>query len=113
MFTFIELRAFTRRLIEIGKHRADDILLLIQSDLIDNPERGTRVEGLGGIRKARCADPTRGKGTRGGFRYLYYYIEKDGQIFLMFLFDKNEQEDLTKDQKKSIRKALDKLKETP
>jgi hypothetical protein len=30
----------------------------------------------------------------------------------MYLFDKGEQEDLTNDQKKVIRKALDNLKET-
>jgi hypothetical protein len=108
---FVELRAFTRRLFELGKDRADEILLSIQSDLISDPGRGKRVEGLGGIRKARCTDPTRGKGQRGGFRYLYYYIERDGQIFLMFLFDKDEQEDLTKEQRKSLSQALNTLKE--
>jgi hypothetical protein len=107
---FIELRAFTRRLFELGKDRADEILSLIQSDLIGDPERGRRVEGLGGIRKARCADPTRGKGKRGGFRYLYYYIERDGQIFLMLLFDKDEQGDLTREQRRSLRQALNVLK---
>jgi len=112
VFTFIELKPFTRRLLELGKDKSDDILLSIQNDLIKNPDRGSRVEGLGGIRKARCADPTRGKGKRGGLRYLYYYIETDGQMFLIFLFDKNEKEDLTKEEKKALRNVLNILKET-
>jgi hypothetical protein len=49
---------------------------------------------LGGIRKARVANPARGKGARGGFRYLYLYLEHRGHIHLIFLLDKNEQEDL-------------------
>jgi hypothetical protein len=35
-----------------------------------------------------------------------------GQIFLMFLFDKDEREDLTKEQKRSLCQALNVLKET-
>jgi hypothetical protein len=107
---FIEFKSFTTRLTELAKEHAEDVLVSIQTDLIKNPERGTRVKGLGGIRKARAEDPRRGKGKRGGFRYMYYYIESDKQIFLMAIFSKDEQEDLNKEQKKALRKAVDSLK---
>lgn len=110
MFTFVEFRSFTRRLQELGGDSADEVLLRIQNDLIANPERGDLVRGLGGIRKARCADPARRNGTRGGFRYLYYFIREGGQVFLMFLFDKNKREGLTDDQKKTLRRTLDILR---
>ena len=58
------------------------------------PKRGSVIEGTSGVRKSRAADPTRGKGKSGGFRYMYYYIEQDGQIFLLMVFNKNEQDNL-------------------
>ncbi len=35
----------------------------------------------------------------------------DGQIFLLFIFNKDEQEDLNKDQKKRLREMIAKVKE--
>ena len=58
------------------------------------------------MHKARAADPSRGKGKRGGFRYLYYYIEKDGLIYLLMLFSKGEQADLTARQKEILKAAV-------
>jgi len=71
---FIESRAFNRRLLELGGENAEAVLSAIESDLLQNPERGRLVPGLGGVRKARTADPGRGKGKRGGLRYLYLYM---------------------------------------
>jgi len=109
---FIEFPAFTTRLQALAKDHADDVLLEIQNDLLENPKRGPVVEGTGGVRKSRAADPSRGKGKSGGFRYLYYYIERDGQIFLLMVFSKNEQDDLTKPQKKILAGLIKELKET-
>jgi hypothetical protein len=108
---FIELPVFTKRLAALAGEHAEDVLLEIQNDLLENPTRGKVVEGAGGVRKARAADPSRGKGKRGGFRYLYYFIERDGQIFLLMVFSKDEQDDLTKDQKRILRRAISELLE--
>jgi hypothetical protein len=108
---FIEFPAFTKRLLALAKDRADDVLLEIENDLLENPERGPVIEGTGGVRKARVADPRRGKGKSGGFRYLYYYIEKGGQVFLLMIFSKNEQADLTAQQKKFLKQAVAGLRE--
>lgn len=112
MLEFVELLPFTRRLESLAKERADDVLLQIQSDLLANPKRGKVVEGTAGVRKARVANPARGKGKSGGFRYLYFYIEQEGQIFLLMIFSKDEQDDLTGEQKKKLAKAVQELKET-
>lgn len=111
MLEFIEFPAFTKRLLALAKDRADDVLLEIQSDLLENPERGPVIEGTAGVRKARVADPARGKGKSGGFRYMYYYIEQDGQIFLLMIFSKNEQKDLTSEQKRILKQAIMALRE--
>ncbi len=80
-----------------------DVLNSIQADLLKNPNRGDRVQGLGGIRKARCSNPCRGKGKRGGFRYLFLHLEDRNHIHLLYLLDKNEQADLSPDERKVLR----------
>jgi hypothetical protein len=54
---------------------------------------------------------SRGKGKSGGFRYMYYYIERDGQIFLLMVFNKNEQDNLTEKQKKTLSILIRELRE--
>ena len=106
----IESRSFTRRLFDLAGDSADDVLRQIQDDLLQNPERGNIVKGLGGIRKARMSNPARGKGKRGGYRYLYLYLEHRDHIHLLFLLDKGEQEDLTALQRKALREMVAELK---
>lgn len=107
---FIEFRVFTERLHRLAQDHAESVLLTIPEDLLRNPQRGTVVPGLAGIRKARVENPARGKGKRGGFRYMYYFLERDDEIYLMFLFDKGEQEDLNETQKAELRRAVVALK---
>lgn len=107
---FIESRVFTRRLHELAGDAADSVLSAIQSDLAENPVCGDLVRGLGGIRKARTANPTRGKGKRGGFRYMYLYLEHKSHIHLLFLFGKEEQEDLSPAQRAFLRRLVDRIK---
>jgi len=85
----------------------------MQSDLLDDPESGALVKGLGGIRKARAADPSRGKGKRGGFRYLYLDVPARAHIHLLFLFGKDEQEDLDAEERKTLRKMAKQIRNQP
>jgi hypothetical protein len=103
---YIEARAFTRRLHQLAGASALDVLSSIQTDLLKNPARGDLVQGLGGIRKARCSNPERGKGKRSGFRYLFLYLEDRNQIHLLYLLDKDEQEDLSADERKVPRASV-------
>lgn len=95
----------------LAKDRADDVLLEIQNDLLENPKRGLVIGGTSGVRKSRAADPARGKGKSGGFRYMYYYIERDGQIVLLMVFNKTEQDNLTEKQKKTLSSLIRELRE--
>ena len=103
---------FTRRLHQLAGASALDVLNSIQSDLLKNPIRGNLVPGLGGIRKARCSNPARSKGKRGGYRYLYLYLEKRDRIHLLYMLDKDEQEDLSGDERKVLRALVSEIKET-
>lgn len=107
---YVESRAFTRRLHQLAGASALDVLNSIQNDLLNNPARGDLVQGLGGIRKARCSNPARGKGKRGGFRYLFLCLEGPSQIHLLYLLDKDEQEDLSADGRKTLRAWVSEIK---
>jgi hypothetical protein len=107
---FIESKAFTRRMRELAGDNAEDVLSAIQDDLVANPQRGSIVPGLGGIRKARTGNPRRGKGKRGGLRYWYLYLEQRDHIHLLILLDKDEQEDLDRRQRTVLRRMVTELK---
>jgi len=107
---FIESAAFTRRLRELAGDNAQDVLSAIQDDLLANPQRGSMVQGLGGIRKARTGNPRRGKGKRGGFRYWYLFLERRDHIHLLILLDKDEQEDLDSQERTALRRMVAELK---
>ncbi len=50
------------------------------------------------------------KGKRGGFRYLYLYLEIRRHIHLLYLLDKNEQEDVSEEQRRQMREWAAEIK---
>jgi hypothetical protein len=108
---FIESEWFTRRLRELAGEKAEDVLRAIQTDLLYLPSRGKVVPGLGGIRKGRCANPGRAKGKRSGYRYLYLFLVRKDRIHLLFLLDKDEQEDLTSAERSVLRRLKEEIEE--
>ncbi len=92
------------------RHRSDYLddegLRALQNALLDNPEAGDVIEGTGGLRKVRQADPRRGKGKRGGLRVIYYWWDGRRQFWLFTLFDKDEMNDLSAKEKKALKDML-------
>lgn len=108
---FIESRSFTKRLEDLAGGKAHEVLERIQADLLKSPERRNLLQGLGGIRKARTSNPARGKGKRGGYRYFFLYLVRKQHIHLLLLLDKDEQEDLSWDERKALRKIVEAIKQ--
>ena len=101
---FVETTAFTKQIDKLG---SVDVLTAMQDDLLENPERGAVIEGTGGARKARVGDPNQKRGKSGAFRYLYAYFVHADTIYLLYLFAKNEQANLTAEQKKFVKALID------
>lgn len=102
---FFETPLFTRRLpnyLEDQEYRA------LQLALLENPHKGDLMPGTGGFRKVRWKDSRRDKGKRGGLRVIYYYLTTDHQIWFFTLYDKDEATDLSMDEKKLLKKAIQK-----
>src|SRR5689334_2151226 len=96
-FVFIESDAFSKRVDSIGNR---NLVWAIQQDLVEDPERWPLVSGTKGLRKGRAADW--GKGKSGSFRYLYLYLKNRGHLHLLYLFGKDEQSELSPDQKRKL-----------
>lgn len=78
--------------------------------LAENPEVHDVVPGLGGLRKARWGQKSRGKGKRGGVRIVYFFALSAELVFLLDVYSKDEKEDLTNGDKKLLRQRLEKIK---
>lgn len=77
-----------------------------QQELMKNPEAGKVIQGTGGLRKVRVADPQRGKGKRGGLRVIYYFLDSASQFWMFAVYDKDEADDLSADERKTLKKLL-------
>ena len=53
----------------------------------------------------------KGKGKRGGLRVIYYFYNETAPIFLLTIYGKGVQEDLTPEQKKKLTSLAKVLKE--
>jgi hypothetical protein len=100
---FVELPAFARFR---NDYLDDEGFRGLQTAMISNPEAGDVIEGTGGLRKLRHADPRRGKGKRGGLRVIYYWWNGERQFWLFTLYDKDELKDLSSQEKKALKSML-------
>ena len=79
---------------------------MLQTALMLRPDAGKLIKGSGGLRKIRWNLP--GTGKRGALRVIYYLCPSD-TIFMLFAYRKAEQEDLTPDQLKILRRMVKEL----
>ena len=101
--TFIELSSFLARRPD---YLTDDEFREFQNVLMNSPKAGNVIAGTGGLRKIRIADPRRGKGKRGGLRTIYYWQDDEATFWLFMIYDKDEMEDLSRDEKKALKQLL-------
>lgn len=101
--TFVELPPFERCRQD---YLSDDEYRLLQEMMLRNPEVGDVIQGTGGLRKLRFGDKRRNKGKRGGLRVIYYHWITGTQFWMFSIFDKDEMEDLSADERKAFAKLL-------
>lgn len=99
---FVETPIFTRRMKTL---LAEEEYRELQNDLIEQPEAGAVIRGSGGLRKLRWA--AKGHGKSGGVRVIYYWYVSSEKFLMLFIYPKNEQDDLTPEQMKRIKTLVE------
>ena len=102
----MESSLFARRVNQEGA----EVLKGIQTEVLKNPEGGRVIQGTSGLRKLRVGDTGRGKGKRGGFRVIYLDLPHVERTHLLALYDKNEKEDISKEEKKALKGLVENIK---
>lgn len=102
MAVFFETSVFTRRVTEL---LADDEYAELQRVLAANPDAGDVIPGSGGLRKIRWA--AQGRGKRGGLRIIYFHVISREQFYMLLIYGKSTQDDLSPDQLRALRRAVE------
>ncbi|MFT4145605.1 MAG: type II toxin-antitoxin system RelE/ParE family toxin [Mobilitalea sp.] len=104
--TFIQTKGFSRNWDELGF--TDKDLHRLKNEILKNPEAGAIMKGTGGLRKMRFA--YEGRGKSGSVRVCYVDFEVKKTIYLITVFVKADQENLTNSEKNNIKTMISNLK---
>ena len=99
---FVETPTFTKRVLQLLD---DESYAMLQTHLANHPDAGDVIRGSGGLRKIRWA--AKGHGKRGGARVIYFWWMGRDRISMLFIYPKNEMDDLSATQLKLLRQTLE------
>lgn len=99
---FIETGLFTKLVYD---YLSEDQYKDFQLFLALHPGAGDVIRDSGGIRKVRWKQGKKGKS--GGVRIIYYWKRNDDEIWLLTLYSKSEQANISKSALKRIAKELE------
>ncbi len=80
----------------------------LEDHIAEQPEAYPIIPGTGGVRKARWARGRKGKS--GGVRAIYYFHLGQYAVYMLTLYAKSEQADLTEADKRAIKQIVLRLK---
>ena len=98
---FVETPIFTE---EVQNLLGEEEYRALQLALLFRPEQGAVIKGSGGLRKIRWG--AKGKGKRGGCRVIYYFDKPHEVIYMLFVYPKSSQADMTPAQIKILGKLI-------
>lgn len=98
----VETSVFTR---QVQRLLSDEEYRQLQAALVARPDWGAIIVGSGGIRKVRWA--ARGHGKSGGVRVIYYWATAQGQLLMLLIYAKGEQEDLSPSQIQTLKQIVE------
>ena len=98
MHAIVETPNFSRQVDKVLGNEAYQELI---DYLARNPLVGDEIPGTGGVRKMRIA--ASGRGKRGGARVVYFYGGISIPVYLLMIYPKAIQEDLTPGERKVLK----------
>ena len=104
---FVHTKVFDRQWAALGCD--DDDLLELQKARRIDPQKPPVIKSTGGVRKIRIALDDRGKS--GGARVLYVDFVVRGVIGLLYAYPKSEKENISDDERKTLKKMVEQINE--
>jgi hypothetical protein len=98
---FIETPIFTE---DVSNELSLDDYRQMQVALMLRPEQGAVIRGSGGLRKIRWRRS--GVGKRGGLRGIYYWEANSETFYMLTIYRKSKQEDLSPAQLSVLRRLV-------
>ena len=98
---FVETPIFTWALTEFLD---DENYWSLQLTLVLRPESGRVIPRSGGLRKMRWS--LKGMGKRGGCRVIYYWDATSETFYMLYVYRKSDQEDLTQQQLRTLTRLV-------
>ena len=98
---FVETPVFTE---DIENELSLDEYRQLQLALLLRPAQGSLIRGSGGLRKVRWRRA--GGGKRGGLRVIYYWEVASETLYMLTVYRKNDQEDLTPRQAATLQRLV-------
>ena len=100
---FVETPIFTR---QVQYLLSEDQYRDLQDELRKHPDAGSKIKGSGGLRKLRWG--IEGRGKSGGVRVIYYWVVAQDRIFMVYMYPKSKQDDLSSEQLNALKKTVEK-----
>ena len=98
----METKLFTEL---VTDYFTDEEYATLQNAIVANPEAGDVIRGSGGVRKLRWG--VAGRGKRGGVRIIYYLRLRQGLVWMLTMYAKNEVDSISGPVLKKIKEELD------
>jgi len=98
---FVETPVFTAAVTSL---LSDEEYRQLQLALLIRPEQGAPIRGSGGLRKLRWG--AGGRGKRGGVRAIYYWHPGEQSLYMLLIYAKARQDDLTPAQLRVLRRLV-------
>jgi hypothetical protein len=102
VYTVIETPAFLASAADEGISEEERTAMVAY--VAAHPNAGDIIQGTGGARKLRFAG--RSKGKSGGYRVITFHAADDIPVFLLDVYAKDSQANLSKAQRSELRKLL-------
>ena len=98
---FIETPIFTE---DVERELSAEEYRQLQIALLLRPTQGALMKGSGGLRKVRWGRP--GMGKRGGLRTIYFWEARFETFYMLMVYRKNNQEELTPKQVATLQRLV-------
>ena len=94
-YNVLTIPSFDRQLKRLAKkyHSLKAEYVALIEDLEENPQKGTYLGN--NCYKIRLALASKGRGKSGGARIITYFYVEEGSVFLLTIYDKSKQTDIS------------------